>query len=134
MPRAVSEWIGRTDDSKPPPKVRLRIFDREGGICHECKRKIEAGERWEADHRPALINGGENRESKIFPVHDKCHKKRTAQDVAEKSKVAKIRQKHAGIRKATQKIQSRGFAKTEKPNKITKGSLPPRSLYTERND
>lgn len=28
MARSVEEWIGRTDDAKVPPRVRLRIFER----------------------------------------------------------------------------------------------------------
>ena len=31
MSRALPEWIGKTPDAKVPPRVRLRIFLREGG-------------------------------------------------------------------------------------------------------
>ena len=27
MPRKVNEWIGKTDDTMPPPSVRLRILN-----------------------------------------------------------------------------------------------------------
>lgn len=30
MARAVDEWIGKTDDTRPPPRVLARIFEREG--------------------------------------------------------------------------------------------------------
>lgn len=33
MPRKVNEWIGKTDDTMPPPSVRLRIFEQHGGRC-----------------------------------------------------------------------------------------------------
>jgi hypothetical protein len=44
------------------------------------------------------------------------HREKTADDVAEKSKVARIRAKHLGIHpKSPFKIQSRGFRKRVAP-------------------
>ena len=40
MIRTTPEWIGKTDDTPVPPHVRLRIFERFGGICCECTIKI----------------------------------------------------------------------------------------------
>jgi len=128
MARSVSEWIGKTPDTKIPPRVRLRIFEREKGICHLCKQPIQVGQKWEANHDPALINGGENRESMIFPAHDKCHKAHTAQAVAEKAKVAALRAKHIGAARPKGTIKSRGF---EKKARVPKPSLKPRKLFQE---
>lgn len=128
MARSCPEWIGKTPETRCPPRVRVRIFDREGGKCHECGRLIRAGEKWQADHRPALINGGENRESKMFPIHIDCHKDRTKADVAEKKKVASVRSKHIGAVEPAAKIPSRGFAKKAKPHE-GRQQLPPRSLF-----
>ena len=110
MSRTVEEWIGKTDDSVPPPRVRLRVFEAHKGICHISGRKIMAGEKWELDHVVALINGGENRETNLAPALSFAHKIKTRADVAEKSKVARIRAKHLGIHpKPKRRIQSRGF-------------------------
>lgn len=99
MSRALDqEWIGKTDDSVPPPRVRLRVFVRFNGICQECTTKI-AVKRWVLDHRIALINGGENRESNLGPIHEACNKIKTAADVAEKAVTARVRAKHIGIKK-----------------------------------
>lgn len=96
--RSVEEWIGATPDSKPPPRVRIRVWDRWEGRDHTTGRKIMAGEAWQCDHVIALCNGGENRESNLAPIlAGKSHKEKTAADVAEKSKVARIRAKHLGI-------------------------------------
>ena len=65
MSRSVPEWIGATDDSAIPPRVRLRVFEAHGGVCHLSGRKIRAGEEWDCDHVKALINGGENRDITI---------------------------------------------------------------------
>lgn len=98
MPRTVEEWIGATPDAKPPPRVRARIFETHHGRCHRTGRKIMTGEAWDCDHIIALINGGENRESNMAPIlAGKPHREKTAEDVAEKSKIARIRAKHLGV-------------------------------------
>lgn len=109
MAREVPEWIGKSDDQAIPPRVRLRVFERHGGICHLSGRKIMAGDKWQIDHVKALVNGGEHRESNFAPVLDAPHKAKTAEDVAEKSKVYRIRAKHLGLWPKGQNIQSRPF-------------------------
>lgn len=110
--RAVKDWQGRTPDTRPPPHVRLRIFERYHGICHWSKREIRPGEAWDVDHVVALTNGGENRERNMAPIlRGKPHKEKTAADVAEKSKVYRKRASHLGLKPSGQKIKSRGFEK-----------------------
>ena len=113
--RSVPEWVGKTDDTKPPPRVKLRIFDAYGGKCHWSGSKIMAGDEWDADHVVALVNGGKNRESNLAPIlRGKPHKEKTAQDVAIKSKTARIKAKHIGAwpkPRGNGKLQSRGFPK-----------------------
>jgi 5-methylcytosine-specific restriction protein A len=96
--RSVPEWIGKTPDSVPPPHVRVRIFDAHNGICHRSKRKIQAGELWQVDHVKALVNGGENRESNMAPILTDKHREKTAEDVAEKSRIYRKRAKHLGVK------------------------------------
>lgn len=133
MPRAVKPWVGKTDNSKPSPKVRQRIFDKENGVCHVCKLPILATDKWDLDHVIALINGGDNAEHNLKPTHWHCHKDKTKRDVAEKSKVAKVRQKHLGIKAEKQKIPSRPKAPStkEKSTDVFAG-LPRRSLFRKK--
>jgi hypothetical protein len=113
--RSVPEWIGATPDTAIPPRVRLRVFEAHGGVCHISGRKIRAGEKWEADHVIAVINGGENRESNLAPALLDKHKAKTAADVRQKADVARKRQKHLGIKtESGRKLQSRGFDKTRR--------------------
>jgi 5-methylcytosine-specific restriction endonuclease McrA len=98
--REVPEWIGKTDDAAAPPRVRLRVFERCGGMCHISGIRIRAGDAWELDHVKALCNGGENRESNLAPALAEKHKAKTALDVAEKSRDRRIKQKHLGMRPA----------------------------------
>ncbi len=99
MTRTIDEWRGKTDDTKAPPRVRARIFLAHDGICFLTKRKIMPADYWELDHRVALINGGENREGNLVPVLRDAHRIKTRTDVLEKSKVARMRNKHIGIKK-----------------------------------
>lgn len=98
MTRAVEEWIGKTDDTPIPARVRLRVFERCKGLCGSCQRKLYPGDRWDCDHRVALINGGQNREGNLRLLCAWCHKSKTRQDVAIKSKTYRVRSKHLGIK------------------------------------
>lgn len=97
MSRSVPEWIGKTSDTPIPPRVRLRIFEAHGGVCHLSGRRIQAGEPWDCDHIVALVNGGEHRESNLAPALRDKHREKTAFDVAEKSIVRRKRMKSLGI-------------------------------------
>lgn len=55
--------------------------------------------KWQADHAVALINGGRNSEDNLVPLLTDHHKKKTAHDVAIKSKTYQMKAKHLGIRK-----------------------------------
>ena len=112
MAREIPEWIGATDDSRPPARVRLRVFQRYEGRCYLSKRKIGPGDTWELDHVKALINGGENRESNLAPALKAPHREKTNADVAEKAKIDRIAKKHLGIwPKSPHRLQGRGFQK-----------------------
>src|SRR3569833_976395 len=98
MSRSGPEWIGKTANSRPPPHVRLRIFERYNGACHWSGIKIRPGDGWDVDHIQALIIGGENRETNMAPIlRGKPHKEKTAADVAEKSRNYRRRASHLGI-------------------------------------
>lgn len=133
MTRTVSEWIAKHDDQKVPPRVRQRVFDAHGGICHISGRKIAPGEAWELEHKVALILGGEHRESNLAPALKEFHKVKTAAEMKVKAKIASVRKKHTGITKPEGRIRSPGFPTTEKAaNRAPKPSLAPKQLFAER--
>lgn len=104
MARSVDEWVGKTDDTAIPPRVKLRVFEAYKGRCGISGRKITPADKWDCDHIIALVNGGKNRESNLQPAIKAEHKKKTAQDVAQKAKTERIRKKHLGI-----ETKSKGF-------------------------
>lgn len=95
--RSVPEWIGKNDDERVPPRVRLRVFEEKGGRCHKCRRKIRVGEKWTCEHVEAIINGGANRESKLDLTCSNCLPEKNADDLEEKSKTYKLKAKHLGV-------------------------------------
>lgn len=99
--RRVPEWIGATPDTRVPDRVKLRVFMAHEGRCWLAGRKIESGELWELEHKVALCNGGENRESNLAPALVDKHKAKTAEDVAEKATVDRKRKAHLGIRRTS---------------------------------
>ena len=116
MSRAVEEWIGKTDDTPVPPRVKLRVFAKYDGRCYISGRKIGPGDAWECDHIRAIINGGENRESNLAPAIHAAHREKTDDDLAIKSKTARVRAKFLGVYpKSPFKIKGRGFERRGRP-------------------
>lgn len=129
--RRVPEWVGKTDDAKIPDRVRLRVFLDHEGYCWLSKRKIAAGELWDLDHKVALINGGEHRESNLAPALRDKHRAKTTEDVAEKSAVYRKAAKHNGIRPRS-RLQSAGFPRSEPQRSATRKveKIVPRRIET----
>jgi len=98
MPRTLKEWIGRSDDTPVPPRVRLRVLDAHHRQCAKCTRPIHPGDEVKCDHKQALVLGGENRETNLQPLCDWCHKPKTAAEIGQKSRDYKRRLKHSGIK------------------------------------
>ena len=110
--RHVDEWLGKSDSTPVPTRVRIRQYIRDNGTCQcGCTIKIRVGDKWETDHTIAIANGGENRENNLRTLLSAHHKRKTAADLAEKSTVARKRAKHLGIKSTRVKIQSAGFPK-----------------------
>jgi 5-methylcytosine-specific restriction endonuclease McrA len=98
--RSVAEWVGKSDDTAIPPRVKIRVFDATGGRCNECLRLITPGMGWQCDHIVALVNGGQNRETNLQPLCTLCHLHKTGRDVEVKAHTHAVRTKHLGLRKA----------------------------------
>jgi 5-methylcytosine-specific restriction protein A len=98
VPRSLPEWIGATDDSKVPNRVRVRVFERFYGVCHVSGRKIRPGEAWDLDHVVPLIHGGEHREHNLAPVLKDPHREKTKIEMQEKSRVYHKKAKHIGLK------------------------------------
>lgn len=119
MARSVDPWVGKTDDSAVPPRVRLRVWDREEGKCHRCRRHIPADDAWIIEHRHAIILGGINAERNLCLSCSWCKPVKDAEDAAAKSKTADVRKKHLGIRPEPT-LRSAGFPQRRKQQSATR--------------
>ncbi len=120
-------WIGRTDNTKAPESVQLRILVRYKGCCARCQSRLAIG-RWQLDHVIPLQDGGVNAEGNLQPLCVPCHGLKTAGEATERAKVRAKAKAHLGIKAPKQKIASRGFPRTRAP-RAPKPNLPPRLLY-----
>ncbi|MBN8294538.1 HNH endonuclease [Rhodobacter sp. NTK016B] len=97
MARKTAEWIGRTDDTPPPPRVKERILRAHGNRCAITQREFGPGDTIEFDHILALTNGGENREGNLQPVLSTAHKEKSRADVRIRAKNSRVFKKRNGI-------------------------------------
>jgi hypothetical protein len=116
MSRALEEWVGKTDDTAIPPRVKVRVFAKHHGHCPICTLKIVGKLTPAFDHIAALINGGENRESNIQLLCSECHKTKTRSDVREKSQFYQKTAKRLNVRKK-RTIPGRKFDGTPIPSR-----------------
>lgn len=99
MTRAVPEWIGKTDDTPVPDRVRLRVFEKYNGHCYLSGIRLTPG-TWEVEHIVAIINGGENRESNLAPVSKgKVHQAKSREDVKIKALTYRKKKANIGLKK-----------------------------------
>lgn len=94
MSRSLPIWIGATDDTPAPPRVRVRVFERCDGKCTQCGRKLRPGEAWTLEHLIALINGGRNAEDNLGVTCGWCLPGKNAVDVALKAKTYRVKRKN----------------------------------------
>ena len=107
--RTVGEWVGKTDDSAIPPRVKDRVAQKSDDKCQQCARQIGGKLRAEYDHVIPLCLGGAHAESNLALVCNECHLGKTKLDVKLKAKVARVRKRHLGIRKPRTMTQWRKF-------------------------
>jgi 5-methylcytosine-specific restriction enzyme A len=102
--RSVGEWFGATPDTPVPDYVKLRVFERENGVCHVSGRKIRGGEPWDAEHVKPLWDGGENRETNLKPALRDKHREKTSAEAAERADGKRVKAKHHGLGKSKQRF------------------------------
>jgi hypothetical protein len=62
---------------------RLRLFARDGGVCHLCNRKVLAGEDYELDHIIPWALSFNDDDDNLRVAHKTCHRTdKTGPDVA----------------------------------------------------
>jgi len=97
-------------------KERVRLFGLHGEKCHICSQKIQVGEAWELEHIVPWELTRDDSDENVKPAHFKCHKVKTADDVAAIRKADRVKAKHIGAwPEPRAKIKSRGFGNSRRP-------------------
>lgn len=99
MSRKTEEWVGKSDDAAPPPRVKLRLLVKHEGRCGNCTARLGPSSPAEFDHIIALADGGENRENNLWPLCRPCHALKTGKEAAERAWVRDQQKKQYGVRK-----------------------------------
>lgn len=62
---------------------RLRIWERDKGVCYMCELKVLAGEPWDVEHKVAWALTQDDSDANLAVAHasDACHKAKTKVDV-----------------------------------------------------
>lgn len=97
---------------------RLRIWDRDKGVCYLCGVKVAAGVAWDVEHRIAWALSSDDSDGNLFVAHKAgCHEAKTKADAGSISK-AKAMGGETGQWARRQKngpqLKSRGFEKGPK--------------------
>lgn len=125
MARTVSEWIGKTDDTRPSKACQRRILERQGFVCALTGLPFDDKHKPRFDHKVPLWLGGENRERNLQALRDEeAHKPKTKAEAKVRAKVHAVIDKRFSLGSPKAKIQSPGFAKSPKQPRIDKGALP----------
>lgn len=98
MARSVTEWVGRTDDAMPPPRVKDRIRERQGNKCALTGVSLGSDDKVQYDHITPLWLGGRNAESNLQAVTAEAHKVKTKAEATVRAKCNRTRKKHLGIK------------------------------------
>ena len=98
MPRSVSEWIGKTDNSQPSDDCKERIVLRQNRRCALTGREFRPGDVIEFDHITPLWLGGQNRERNLQAVIGEAHKRKTAAEATVRAKAKANSKKHLGLK------------------------------------
>jgi len=121
MSRSVALWSSDNPNAAIPKRVRVRVFERAGGCCEICGRKLGPADKWQADHIVALVNQGQHSEANLRVACDWCHKAKTREDVAIKAETYRVRSKH--ILPSEQKRSSFGTNRNSKFKKRMDGTV-----------
>lgn len=97
------------------PMKRLRVFEAAAGVCWICEQRIQAGQKWEVEHKRALALGGADDASNMAPAHVVCHSEKTKTDNASWTKAKRTKARFLGIPKTRNPMPGSKASRWRKP-------------------
>jgi hypothetical protein len=120
MPFVALEDVGATVRRKLTPHRRLQVWEKTGGICILCERKIDGlREQWISEHIRALELGGMDDLDNMGPAHNECAQVKTRDD------------HHRAAQAKRQKIGYLGANESKRPMPFGRASAWKRKLSGE---
>jgi 5-methylcytosine-specific restriction endonuclease McrA len=79
--------------------IRVKIFEKECGLCHLCNMKVSSGQEWDVSHEIPLEIGGADDMSNWRVAHRKCHRTHTAKvDIPRIAKSKRVYARYIGAK------------------------------------
>ena len=123
---------------KAPPRPsmgkarRLRLWERDGGICYLCEAKVKAGEAWDIEHIiPWALSQDDSDENLRVAHKEGCHRAKTTADIGRITKA-----KRQGLETGQQaRRKKRGHGSIKSGGGFPKGQKPrwPKRKLQSRN-
>lgn len=124
MAFAEAEDVGTTVRRKLTPHRRLQAWERTGGVCVLCNRKIDGvRERWIVEHIRALELGGEDDLSNMGPAHEACALLKTGDDHRRAAQAKRQKIRHIGAEATRRPLP---FGKNSPWKRKVSGRIVPR--------
>ena len=93
--------LGTTLRGRLSPRQRLTVWERAGGVCVLCQRRIDrARERWIVEHLRALELGGADEFANMGPAHEACARDKTRDDHHRAAQAKRQKIRHLGAETA----------------------------------
>jgi|SRR5581483_812658 len=101
-----------------PRAVKVAVVKRatRDGVVY-CEKCGALAKRWRIDHRIADSHGGKPTLENAWLLAECCYPEKDAKDTTIAAKLKRVEAAHIGAVRPAQKIQSRGFAKSERAAK-----------------
>lgn len=97
MPYVALEDVGTTRRGALSSRRRLQAWERTGGTCVVCDRRIDGvRDRWIVEHIRALELGGPDELHNLGPAHEACGREKTRDDHARAAEAKRQKLQHLG--------------------------------------
>jgi hypothetical protein len=89
-PLMTRERVVIPDRPTPSKAVKIRVWNRENGICYLCGKPVpHEGPTVRYDHREMREVTADDSDANLYPTHERCHAEKTAKRDA--PRIAKVR-------------------------------------------
>jgi 5-methylcytosine-specific restriction endonuclease McrA len=120
----VQEDVSTTVRRKLTPHRRLRVWEKTGGKCVLCERKIDGvRERWIVEYIRALELGGADGINNLGAAHEACAMEKTQEDHRRAAHAKRQKIRHIGAEAPNRPLP---FGRASRWKRTLSGKIVPR--------